>query len=71
MIKLLKIEQSPDGTERFCTQLQIGKGVASFIREKNGDMKQWTKGKDGWDFYSYNDPYQIVECASDMKFQPL
>ena len=67
MIKLLKIDELDNGTERFCTQLQIGKGIASFIREKDGDMKFYDNGKNGVGFYKYDKPYKIVGSLSDMK----
>lgn len=60
MIKLIKIDELDNGTERFCTQLEIGMGVASFIREKDGDMKCWDKGKKGFDFYKYDEPFEII-----------
>lgn len=71
MIKLLKIDELDDGTERFCTQLQIGKGIASFIREKGGDMKFWRNGENGFNFYKYDKPFEIVKNLSEMRMQPL
>lgn len=71
MIKLYKIDELDNGTERFCTQLQIGMGIASFIREKDGDMKFYNNGKTGFGFYKYDKPYKIVENLSEMRMQPL
>jgi len=61
MIKLYKINELNNGTERFCTQLQIGKEIASFIREKNGDMEFYKYGKRGFEFYKYDKPFEIEE----------
>lgn len=61
MIKLYKIDELDNGTERFCTQLQIGMGIASFIREKDGDMKVYDNGRNGFGFYKYDNPYEIVK----------
>lgn len=61
MIKLYKIDELSNGTERFCTQLGIGKGVASFVREKGGHMKFWRRGKNGFNFYKFNEPFEIAK----------
>jgi hypothetical protein len=71
MIKLYKIGELDDGTERFCTQLQLGMGVASFIRGKDKEMKYYNHGKNGFDFYKYDKPYEIVENISEMRIQSL
>lgn len=71
MIKLYKIDALDNGTERFCTQLQIGKGIASFIRGKDGDMKFYDNGKNGFGFYKYNKPFEIIENLSEMRIQSL
>lgn len=71
MIKLLKIDELDNGTERFCTQLEIGKGIASFIRKKDGEMKYWRHGVNGFNFYKYDEPYEIVKNLSEMRMQPL
>ena len=69
MIKLYKLEPLDDGTERFCTQLQIGMGIASFIREKDGDMKFYNWGEKGFGFYKYDKPFQIVNDIKEMNKQ--
>ena len=70
-IKLFKIETLEDGTERFQTQLQIGKNVASFVREPNGKMKVYGNRKGSFNFYEYNEPYEIVNNIKDMRTQQL
>lgn len=71
MIKLYKIDELDNGTERFCTQLQIGMGTASFIREKDGDMKFYDNGKTGFGFYKYDKPYKVVENLSETRIRPV
>ena len=71
MIKLFKIDTLEDGTERFQTQLQIGKDVASFIRKPNGKMKSYGNRKGCFDFYEYDKPYEIVNDIKEMSIQPL
>jgi hypothetical protein len=71
MIKLYKIDELDNGTERFCTQLQVGMGIASFIREKGGDMKFYNNGEKSFGFYKYDKPFEIVKNLTEMKMQPL
>lgn len=70
-IKLWKVDTTKDGTERFQTQLELGRDSVSFIRGKDGVMLLWGNGKKGFNFYPYNKPYEIVDKIEDMKYQPL
>lgn len=69
-IKLLKIGELADGTQRFQSQLLVGKDSADFIME-DGVMKCWGNGKKGFDFYEYKEQYEIVESKKDMAVQVL
>lgn len=70
-IKLWKIDTTEDGTERFQTQLELGRDTASFIRETDGIMKVWRYGENGCSFYPTDTDYEIVEKIEDMKYQSL
>jgi len=70
-IKLLKIDSASDGTERFQTQLSVGKDYADFIREKDGIMKAYGYGEKGFNFYPYEKPYEIILEKSNMDRQVL
>lgn len=69
-IKLLKIEDMNDGTQRLQSQLYVGTDTADFIIE-DGVIKSYTYGKNGFDFYPYSKPYQIVENKDQMRTQQL
>ena len=69
-IKLFELEPSVTGTRRFCSQLEMNKGVASFIFT-DGQMKEYQYGDKGFGFYDFNDPYEIVRDAKDMVVQQL
>jgi hypothetical protein len=71
IIKLLKIDELQDGTQRFQSQLLVGKDSADFVMDKDGVMKCWDNGKRGFDFYEYKEPYEIVNHKSEMKVQEL
>jgi hypothetical protein len=71
-IKLLKLDELSDGTQRFQSQLFVGRGVADFIMETDGTMKCYGRSFGfGFDFYPYNKPYEIVTNKSDMLRQEL
>lgn len=69
-IKLLKINELENGTIRLQSQLKIGSKVADFIIE-DGTLKYYDNGKNGFSFYEYKEPYEIVESIEDMMVQPL
>ena len=69
-IKLLKIDELPDGTQRLQSQLLVGTNTADFI-EKDGVMKCYGNGKNGFDFYPYEHEYTIVSNKTDMIQQIL
>ena len=70
-IKLLKAGILSDGTQRFQSQLYVGKDTADFIMETDGIMKCYGNGEKGFNFYPYDKPYQIVSNKSDMVRQVL
>lgn len=70
-IKLFKASELSNGTQRFQSQLSVGKDSADFIMESDGTMKHWEYGKDGFNFYPYSKPYQIVSNISEMSTQIL
>lgn len=69
-IKLFKIETTGDGIERFQTQLNLGRDTFDFIR-KDGVMKVYDKGVNGFGFYEYKGSFVIVEHIEEMKKQAL
>lgn len=70
-IKLWKVNTTEDGTERFRTQLELGRDTVSFIRGTDGIMMAWGYGENGASFYPTNNTYEIVRNIKDMKCQPL
>ena len=71
MIKLLLINTSDDGTQRFQSQLMVGRDTVDFIMKDDGIMRCWGSGDKGTDFYEYNKPYEIVSDINEMKTQKL
>lgn len=72
-IKLLEIESvTYDGKtiRRFQSQLLVGKDSADFIIEDE-KLKHYEYGKNGFDFYEYDDNYEIVNNKIDMIYQEL
>lgn len=70
-IKLLKAGELEDGTVRFQSQLLVGTNTADFIMDTDGVMKNYGKGNKGFDFYPYDEPYEIVLNKRDMFKQSL
>jgi hypothetical protein len=78
MIKLFKIGELENGTERFQTQLELFhtpsecRGIAASFIRKDGIMKVWQYGQHGGcGFYPYHGQFEIVQDIEDMKRQPL
>ena len=69
-IKLLKIDTLSDGTQRFQSQLYVGRTVADFIMKPDGVMMCYGE-LHGFGFYEYKEPYEIVSDISDMATQIL
>lgn len=69
--KLWKVNTMEDGTERFQTQLELGRDTVSFIRGIDGVMKVWRHGENGFSFYPTDKTYEIIDKIEDMKYQPL
>ena len=69
-IKLLKIGKLEDGTIRLQSQLYVGRDSADFIIE-NDVLKCYGHGSNGFGFYPYNKPFEIVESKKDMITQQL
>lgn len=70
-IKLLKVDEMQDGTQRFQSQLLVGKDTVDFIMRNDGIMRCYCKGDKGFQFYEYKEPYEIAESKKDMVMQPL
>ena len=70
MIKLWKVDEMKDGTIRLQSQLMAGKDSVDFVI-KDGILKCWGRGKKGFNFYEFTDPYEIVESRKDMAVQKL
>lgn len=71
MIKLLKLDDLGDGTQRFQSQLMVGRATADFIMRSDDVMRCYGHGDNGMDFYEYKEPYQIVSDKADMRTQQL
>jgi hypothetical protein len=71
MIKLLKIDELSNGTQRFQSQLYLGKTTADFVMRTDGIMRCYGNGKQGFDYYEYKEPYIIVPSKNDMIRQQL
>lgn len=72
-IKLLEIEKveiKGKVVRRFQSQLQVGTDSADFILEE-GKIKNYGYGEKGFNFYDYNEPYEIVKSKKDMQTQIL
>ncbi len=69
-IKLLKIGEY-DGTQKFQSQLFVGRGAIDFIMESDGIMRHYSYGSKGFDFYEYRGSYEIVYDKNDMVRQVL
>ena len=70
-IKLIKVNELSNGTQRFQSQLYIGKDTADFVMRTDGIMRCYGNGKNGFDYYEYKEPYQIVSSTDDMRMQAL
>lgn len=70
-IKLLKIGALENGTQRFQSQLLVGKDIADFVMGTDGVMKCYNNGDKGFNYYPYNKPYEIISSNSDMVIQVL
>lgn len=69
--KLLQLgKPMEDGTIRLQNQLSLKSDAASHIL-KDGILKVWGHGKNGFSFYETNEPYQIVNSIKEMKYQQL
>ncbi len=71
MTKLMKIDELSNGTQRFQSQLYVGKDTADFAIEPDGIMRCYGNNKNGFDYYEYKEPYEIVSNKSDMFSQAL
>lgn len=58
MIKLFKLKKDSSEIRRF--QSQLGKLSADFIMNELGEMLIYKKGEFGFDYYKFNEPYEIV-----------
>ena len=70
-IKLLKIDELSDGTQRFQSQLLVGTKTADFIMRSDGIMRCYGYGNKGFDYYEYSKAYQVFLNKSDMFMQPI
>lgn len=72
MIKLHLLDELADGTQRFQSQLYIGRQSVDFIKRKEDSiMRCWGQGKGGFNFHPYNKPYEIVTNVKQMRTQTL
>lgn len=67
----MKVDELSNGTQRFQSQLYIGKDTADFVMRSDGIMRCYGNGKNGFDYYEYKEPYEIVLNKSDMVMQVL
>lgn len=71
MIKLLKLDVLSDGTQRFQSQLMVGRTTADFLMRTDGVMCCYGRGDNGMDFYEYKEPYHIVLDKLEIRTQKL
>lgn len=70
-IKLLKVEETEDGTLRLQSQLMVGRDSVDFIL-KDGTLKNWCYNKKGGvGFHETDIPYEIINNVKDMNTQQL
>jgi hypothetical protein len=70
-IKLYYLEKMSNGTIRLQSQLLVGRNDADFIME-DGKVKIWRHdNNNGFGFYDYNEPYEIVHDINEMRTQAL
>lgn len=67
----MKADELSNGTQRFQSQLYVGKDTADFIMRTDGIMRYYGNGKNGFDYYEYKEPYEIVLNKNDMVRQVL
>lgn len=67
----MKVDELYNGTQRFQSQLYVGKDTADFVMRTDGIMRCYGKGKNGFDYYEYKEPYEIVSNKRDMLMQAL
>ena len=70
-IKLLKVDEFKNGTQRFQSQLYVGKDTCDFVMGTDGIMKCYGRSNKGFDFYEYKEPYLIISNKSNMIRQEL
>jgi hypothetical protein len=70
-IKLMKVDELSNGTQRFQSQLYVGKDTADFVMRNDGIMRCYGNGKNSFDYYEYKEPYEIVSSKNDMVRQAL
>jgi hypothetical protein len=70
-IKLFKKDTLENGTQRFQSQLMVGRDTCDFIMDTDGIMKCYGQSINGYGFYEYKNPYIIVDSISEMKTQIL
>ena len=66
-IKLFKLGELEDGTQRFQSPLYIGKNTADFVMGNDNIMRCWGRGNRGFDFYEYQEPYEIIDKNNENK----
>ena len=69
--KLFEIKGLADGTRRFQSQLSVGSDMADFVMGKDGILRCYGHGENGFSFYEYNKPYHIVSNIAEMRTQIL
>lgn len=60
-----------NGTQRFQSQLYIGRDSVDFIMGIDGIMRCYGYGDKGFNYYPFNEPYEIITDIKEMKYQKL
>lgn len=71
MIKLLKVDEMADGTQRFQSQLYVGRSTCDFVMGTDGIMKCYGRSEGRFDFFEYDKLYEIVSDKAEMRTQEL
>jgi hypothetical protein len=71
MIKLILLDELDDGTQRFQSQLMVGRITADFIRGTDNIMCCYGRLNGSMGFYPYKEPYVIVSDKDEMRIQEL
>jgi len=71
MIKLFEVYKMENGTRGFQSQLYVGSDTVDFVMGNDNTMRCYGHGENGFDFYEYKEPYEIISNIKEMQYQKL